>query len=200
MLSVEDWASRHSESIRQEFENTLFYFVDGTVVEVGDSGDVAFRLMLWNNKHQKKAFSFFVLVAPDGRIVFVSSVDYGSTHDKTAWETSGAVDKLEQFYSVPNPTFSFAIGGDKAYPNMTVPAGWTKYITKSGEREGAPKCPELKFTPEIAKHRAVVERTIGKLKDWQVLSQKYYLGMDMDRVEKIVFILANLVNQEFFGA
>ena len=109
------------------------------------------------------------------------------------------VDALEAFYSQPNDSFSFAIGGDKAYPNMTVPTGWSKYITKSGEAESVKKTRELHFTPEIAKHRAVVERTIGKLKDWQILSQKHYLGISPNRVEKIVYILANLASQEFFS-
>lgn len=167
-------------------------------MEVGESGDVAFRRMLWNNKHKIHAFSFFVIVAPDGRIVYVSTVDNGNVHDKTAWEESGVVDELEDFYSEKTANFQFAVGGDKAYPNMTVPKGWHKYITKSGEKEASEKSTQLHFSPEIAKHRAVVERTIGKIKDWLILTRKYYLGFEKARVEKIVFIIANLVNQEYF--
>lgn len=90
------------------------------------------------------------------------------------------------------------MGGDKAYQNMTVPNGWKKYITKSGEQDAQKNDPALRLTPEIAKHRAVVERSIGKMKDFQVLLRKHYLGYSKARVEKIVYIVASLVNQQFF--
>lgn len=154
--------------------------------------------MLWNNKHKIHAFSFFIIVAPDGRIVYVSIVDNGNVHDKTAWEESGVVNELQDFYAENPTTFQLAVGGDKAYPNMTVPQHWHKYITKSGEAEATKKSPQLHFTPEIAKYRAVVERTIGKIKDWLVLTRKFYLGFEKARVEKIVYIICNLVNQEFY--
>ena len=169
--------------------HSIFYFVDGTVVEVEESGDVAFRRLLWNNKHQHSALSFFILVSPDGRIVYVSTVDNGNVHDKTAWEHSGVVDELEQFYAGGSANFQLAIGGDKAYPYMTVPRNWHKYITKSGELPGANPDPTLHFTPEIAKHRAVVERTIGKIKDWLILTRKHYLSYDKHRVAKLVYFM-----------
>ena len=183
--------------MKAEFPDVLFYFVDGTVVEVGESGDVAFRRMLWNHKHQINALSFFILVAPNGRIVHASAVDCGSTHDKTAWEQSDAVQQLQKRYADPPAGMRLAIGGDKAYPNITVPRGWYKYITKSGEKHA--KADEgLVLSPSIAKHRAVVERSIGKLKDYLVLHRALYLGYNVARVQKIVYILASLVNQEYF--
>lgn len=198
-LSVDEWQRRHSSDLQTEFPGILFYFVDGTVVEVEESGDMAFRRMLWNNKHQIHSFSFFIVVAPDGRIAYVSSVDNGNMHDKTAWEQSGVVQELEEMYTPADTNFELAIGGDKAYPHMTVPKGWHKYITKSGEVPGEKSDPVLHFTPQIAKHRAVVERTIGKIKEWHILTRKQYLVHDKHRVAKIVFIIANLVNQSLYS-
>lgn len=160
---------------------------------------MAFRRMLWNNKHQMHAFSFFILVSPDGRIAYVSTVDNGNVHDKTAWEHSGVIEELEAEYRGKGGDLQFAVGGDKAYPNMTVPEGWHKYITKSGKVPGAKPDPALRFTPDIAKHRAVVERTIGKLKDWLVLTRKTYISHDKHRLAKILFIVANLVNQTLYS-
>lgn len=200
MLSLLDWEANHSQLIRKEFEKVLFYFVDGTVVEVEEPYNVALRRQLWNNKHHFHAFSFFILVAPSGRIVYVSKLEDGNKHDKTAWEESTAVSELTRFYGAVESEFQLAIGGDKAYPNMTVPKGWHKYITKSGEQEAHKMQDNLHLTPEIAKHRAVVERTIGKIKDWHVLTKHEYISKSIDRAEKLVFILCNLVNLEHFPA
>lgn len=192
------WEATHSESIREEFPNTLFYFVDGTIVPITNSNDYAWRRLNWNNKHQTYGFSFFIVVAPSGQICFVSSAGHGCDHDKTAWDNSTAVEELTTFYGPPPPDKTFAVGGDKAYPNMIVPAGWHKFITKSGAEEAEPNQPNLHLEPAIAKHRAVVERTIGKIKFWHVLEKKLYLSINIDRFEQIVFILCNLVNQELF--
>ena len=196
---MDEWSRRHTEGLKEEFPGVLFYFVDGTVIEVDESCDVAFRRTLWNNKHQIHAVTFFILVAPDGRIVYVSTVDDGNVHDKTAWEKSGVINELEDCYRGKEGDLQFAVGGDKAYPYMTVPNGWHKYITKSGKVPGGKPDPALHFTPEIAKHRAVVERVIGKMKEWLVLTRKLYMSYDKHRVAKIVFIIANLVNQTTFS-
>lgn len=197
LLDVADWQACHPQNLQEAYKKVLFYFVDGTVVGVGESGDPDVNRDTWNTKHQIHAFAFFVLVAPNGRIVYLSDVYFGNVHDKTAWEESTVLRLLKQKYSVLPNDLTFAIGGDKAYPHMTVPDGWFKYITKSGEKEVQSKLPNLRLDAEIAKFRAVVERAIGKLKDYQVLHNPYYLGFDTVRVYKIVFILANLVNQTY---
>lgn len=47
--------------------------------------------------------------------------------------------------------------------------------------------------------RAVVERTIGKLKFWHALEKKKWIGRDIERFEQVVFVVCNLVNHETFG-
>jgi len=173
--------------------------VDGTVIEVGQSGNSQLQRDLWNNKHQIYAYAFFIVVAPNGRIVYCSRVYEGNKHDKTAWDESTAVEELKKKYQQIPPGLQLAMGGDKAYPYMKVPDGWQKVITKSGEVPGLQQQAGLVFNPAIAKYRAVVERTIGRLKEWQVLGRKYYIGMDMGRIERIIFIICNIVNKEFFG-
>jgi hypothetical protein len=184
--------------MRNEFPNIYFYFVDGTVIEIGETGDVVMNRASWNHKHQVHANSFFIVVSPKGRIVYLSDVFDGSTHDKTSWEESGIVSDLEKFYGVPRNGDQFAIGGDKAYPNISLPNGWDKHITKSGEGEAAPNQPRLHFTANIAKYRATVERTIGKIKDWNVLLRQQYISFERNRLFRILFIISNLVNLTHF--
>ena len=197
--SLPEWQAAHSETIRDDFPSILFYFIDGTVVPITDSNDYAWRRLNWNNKHGTYAWSFFIVVAPSGQICYLSKAGHGSDHDKTAWDNSTAVKELAEFYGLPPAGLTFAVGGDKAYPNMQVPPFWHKYITKSGEGEAEPNQENLHFEPAIAKFRAVVERTIQKIKVWHILEKEQYLSYNIDRFEQIVFILCNLVNQETFA-
>ena len=57
---------------------------------------------------------------------------------------------------------------------------------------------KLHLDPGIAKYRAVVERTIGKIKFWHVLDKNLWLSKSINHFEQVIFIICNLVNQESF--
>jgi len=101
-------------------------------------------------------------------------------------------------------------GGDKGYPYIGVPKGWSLYITKSGEdeleeeqEEGEGKRtkrrpitesrPHLICTPKIAKHRSVVERVFGAMKQWQILASTQCCSVQK-HVHEFVTIIATLKN------
>ena len=80
--------------------------------------DIAINKQHFSSKHGICAYTFYVLVTPNGKIVYVSAIDIGSTHDVTHWNTSHAfppvdastgleradglmlIDELETFYGV----------------------------------------------------------------------------------------------------
>ena len=80
----------------------------------------ASHLIIWDEKtkiffYRLHAWVFFVVVSPDGRIVFVSKAMPGSIHDKTHWKRSSGPEELSKNYPKPAEGKTFCLGGDKAY-------------------------------------------------------------------------------------
>lgn len=209
--SVARWATREtSTAFNDNFPRVLVFFVDGTFVESEDTADTLVHKAMFNTKHGGNGWVFTILVTSMGRIVWVSDVEGGRIHDATAWKDSKVCELLAKKYPNANVRFKkevwqCALGGDKAYRCMERPEGWTVYITKSGEADGdgddeAGVDMSLKgkslFTPEIAPHRAVVERVFGRIKTkFEVFTRKRAWYTD-ETAKKIVDAAAVLYNME----
>lgn len=210
-LDIKDWiedsAKPHSH---KAYENILFYMVDGTVVETTNTSDIPMARSLHNTKHAIPAYVFFIAVSPRGRIMFVSDIRTGNTHDKTHYNSSNVNEIISNKYGdlnnlvYQNKKYTIAMGGDKAYVNPIVPDGVHVYVTKSAEetlkadaiadqeQAKAPgqkrkkreepvlkKKPKKKdanpnnhLDPNIAVHRAVVERMFRRMKEWNILKNR----------------------------
>lgn len=121
-----------------------------------------------------------------------------------------------------NPTFS--IGGDKAYPFIHLPSGWSLFVTMTAGEEraisdasdavaetekiyadkgvSAPNFvhsisddPRRHRDPRLAKSRAVVERVIGSMKEWKILSNiSWVSSQSYGLIWKALVIIAALHN------
>tara|TARA_R110002050_G_scaffold23086_1_gene62578 strand:+ start:355 stop:1059 length:705 start_codon:yes stop_codon:yes gene_type:complete len=136
-LTGAEWRSdtEKVEDFKVDFPNILPFFVDGTPLPTFAPGDARTAKIMWNSKHAEHAFQIFVLVSPIGRIVYSSHVEGGKMHDKTQWEKENVSKSLYDHYSslsryregklkVGNQVYQLAIGGDKAYRDLLLPAGW----------------------------------------------------------------------------
>lgn len=196
MPDIDELVEEHPDDLLDEYGNRLFFFVDGTIIPVHSSRFVLKRKMSFNSKHQTYSTSFWILVSPLGRIHYLSKVDFGNVHDATAWNESNICEVLRENYPAEmRGDYTLAIGGDKAYPNIDVPPGFELYITKSGEDAHGSKKPWVKFSPTIAKYRSVVERSIGQIKSWRILSSKPYMSrIPWAFMRKLLLIICALCN------
>jgi hypothetical protein len=126
--SLPDWISHTPENLRTDFPNCLFFFVDGTVLEIFTPGDAKCRRNHFNNKHGYCSWSFFVVVDPFGHIAYISDLNLGAEHDASQWNKSDCVADLEAKYKT-GKKWKLCIGGDKAYPNIDLPENWHLYVT-----------------------------------------------------------------------
>ena len=140
-LSDEDWLT-HSLPFHQaypDYQDTLFYFVDGTVVETQNPYCCAGSRAMRNGKHGIPAYVYFIVVAPSGRVVYLSDKFMtGKTHDKTHWVSEEVCEKLDKVYGggkvvLGGKEYQRELGGDKAYPFAPAPKEWRWRITKSGK-------------------------------------------------------------------
>jgi hypothetical protein len=130
--TLNEWIATHarevnsgkpfSRTLQDLFPLKLFFFVDGTVLEINRPADIARSRSNYNTKHACTAISFFIAVDPNGRIVYVSPLSNGNRHDATAWNRAPAfpphvwnpdgslpsrsdgvsfIQQLEEFYGEP---------------------------------------------------------------------------------------------------
>jgi hypothetical protein len=141
-----------------------------------------------------------VLVAPTGRVVYCSNWRNGATHDKRHWNESGVVDVLKAAYPSHTEQFKFALGGDKAYPMLEKPyPEWLNVVTMTADEEveNARDGVDYSRDPNIAPHRAVVERTIGAIKKWRVLKNIHLISrLDFIELDLLLITLCALTNYQ----
>lgn len=161
--TLQQWKESHSPDILMTFPNRLFYFVDGTILEVWTPSDIAKNRNRYNTKHACPSISFFVVVDPMGRIVYLSPIGPGNYHDATAWneafefpghlmgkdgmleirEEKKLITQLEEQYpkpwSIGESEFVLTVGGDKAYPEIDLPSGWNVFVTMTAEHQAIEK-------------------------------------------------------------
>lgn len=126
--------------------------------------------------------------------MFVSNIEGASVHDSTHYRESSLCQLLDLNYG-HIPDESFAIGGDKAYRGIPIPPNFRLVITKSGQNEASDSASSNRILdPKIAVHRAVVERTIGRMKRWAVLRETSYYTKSDDQAARVVNIVAALTN------
>jgi len=203
--NLQEWILNNPEKLREQFPNHLFFFVDGTVIKIWTPSDPESRRNHYNNKHGYCAWVFFIVVDPCGHILFLSKLDIGHKHDSTHWNESKVVKLLtSQFAS--SDDWTYCIGGDKAYPNISLPPDWHLFVTMTAEEldQSAVSFPEHDVgttasessdeghdathddgrnqkinrhkSPKIAKWRSVVERSIGAIKKWKILENFDFLS------------------------
>ena len=188
--SIDEWENASSHKLRFAYPSTLFFWVDGTVVKVWSPKDMKSARTLYNAKHGYHAYSFFVVVRPDGHICYISKCLGGSEHDATHWNHSDVFDHLQMLYSHEIQGKQYSIGGDKAYKGIRRPENWQNHVTLTALTEEEESDDEdnedmnvswwkgnFIADPRIAPFRAVVERTIGAMKRWQILTNEPLLSL-----------------------
>lgn len=212
--SFEEWSYRTqvNQGLCHLFPHTLFFFVDGTVVKIWAPEDSKTARAFYNQKHGYHAYVFFIVVTADGKIVYISDVRSGTEHDKTHWNESDAPDQLEQLYCGGWNGKILSIGGDKAYRGIRRPIGWENRVTKSAEEEEKNEneneneqtvkknkewwCDYIKDV-KIARHRAVVERTIGAMKKWLILTNEPLISrVTVEEMRSLLVLIAALTNYQ----
>jgi len=147
--SVDAWLQQSqrmlSKVLPEELQGYLFIFVDGTVIKVFDPFDHTTHKFMWNSKHAETAYTFFIAVTPDGRIIYLSELTGASRGDHYTWNNSDIVKLLTEKYPLDDDgkllvmeglgtlrRFLLAVGGDKGYPGIRLPPGWHLFLTMTG--------------------------------------------------------------------
>jgi hypothetical protein len=138
----------------EELDAGTQYVVDGTLLPCWSW---AGHPELYSGKHQTTGMNLQLVCTLDGQLAWISDPIDGSRHDVYCLDESGDVAALDP----GNWT------GDKGY----VGRGMITPIKKSIHREMLDW--EKEFNTGINSVRAVIERTISHLKNWEILHRDY---------------------------
>jgi hypothetical protein len=202
--SIDEWAESRSEELKQHFPNVLPLSVDATKLPIMQPGDSAASRASWNHKSGCNSLRWFLLVLPNGRIVWVSPVVDGSANDATMYENSSFPLQASEYYSgLDLGSYKLAIFADKGYRTSTAPSNFTLYLTQSAAKSADRDDPDWSrridksviLDTGVCAHRFVVERVFGQLKSkWARLTSGKVLRSQRDFIQNAVVVVCVLHN------
>lgn len=128
--------------LREIFPGKLFFAIDGTPLPCFQPTSYKISRINFASKYHYCCKRYFILVDMTGKIVYLSNLFPGNSHDKTMFVKAACKDFImTEYEKLPTPPWHFDCGtltpcicGDKAYPSMEIPENWELYITKSGQK------------------------------------------------------------------
>lgn len=138
--SIDEWREITSDDYLEKYGNDLPFFIDGAHIDIYPPSNPEIQKEAFNVKLSTHSLFFTILVACNGKIVWMSECDLGNMNEVTAWNTStGPISLHEKYRSTYLPpqklrlnsasTPQLVISGDQAYRNLVLPRGWKARIT-----------------------------------------------------------------------
>jgi hypothetical protein len=137
---VQEWVDwNDTKCIRSEdaFKERLFLFIDGTPIPSFGSSDLEYDRGSWKQYKKRHCYTWFCLVAGNGRIVYCSDALPGAWDDRKCYDECHVKEMLERELARLGSGLTVAglqpcLGGDKGYPSIEKPSGWEVWLTRSG--------------------------------------------------------------------
>lgn len=202
--SIEEWAESRCAELEQHFPNVLPMSVDATKLPIFQPGDTVASRACWNHKSGGPTLRWFLLVLPNGRIVWRSPVVEGSANDATMYANSSfPMDALAAYPPEGQGNYTLAMFADKGYRSSIAPSNFVLYLTQSAAKSADRDDPDWRKKIEksvildtrICAHRFVVERVFGQLKSkWSRLTNGMVYFNQKDFIEKAVGVVCALHN------
>lgn len=201
-----------SSSTKDLEPGRLLFVVDGTSLPIKQPSLWRLARLMWVHYKKHHAFRWFLVTMGNGEIVFVSKLGFGVDSDDKALSH----ENIHSFLAGYSPDWLqegevYTLGGDKGYIYSQLPPGWMLLITESGIQElqqggdqhldgpvldvaALPDAPFRRiFEKAFAKPRAVVERTIQKVKKWSVLSTPLSRFRDDQKLHMSFIYIASIM-------
>ena len=178
--------SRHIDDAMVPMLRMVIGIVDATEIQVCRPGDDIMQKMFYSGKKKKHTVKFQVVVEPiSGLIMNVFGPVPGSTHDIKLFDYSGVGELLQRRERI------LADSGYQGLDARGVPCVLPIKKPRGRERTEHVRL----FNSVISRHRVAVENVISRIKDWQILSQKWR-GRIFDRtfLYSVFSLCCSLVN------
>ena len=161
--------------------------IDCTEVYIDCPGNLEARQLTWSNFKHNNTLKVLIGISPTGAVIFLSRAFGGRLSDKVITQRSGFLDLLE-FGDQVMADRGFLVADDLASHNasLVIPS-----FTR-GKNQVSQK--EVETSRQIARVRIHVERAIGRIKNFRILSTEMQLQMvlNFDNIMTICSTITNL--------
>ncbi|CAN7946682.1 unnamed protein product, partial [Ixodes hexagonus] len=159
--------------------------LDGTEVRVQKPSSLAAQRQTFSYYKHYNTYKAVVGCTPDGYICHVSKLWGGSVSDRAIVDESGLLEQLEP---------GDAVMVDKGFKLNNIPSGVRVHIP-CFRKPGEPQMQEdeLVHTQRVASARVIVERVIGRVKQFHILDRPFPITM-IDIAEQVFHVCCYLSN------
>ena len=161
--------------------------IDCTEIFIDRPGNLEAKQLTWSNYKHNNTLKVLIGISPTGAIIFVSRAYGGRVSDKVITQRSGFLDLLEYGDQVLADR-GFLVGDDIAAHNasLIIPS-FTKGKNQLSQRD-------VEISRRISRFRIHVERAIGRIKNFRILSTPMQLNMvpNFDNIMTICSAITNL--------
>ncbi len=201
--TIDEWAATITPELAADFPGVLAMSIDATALPIYSPTDPSEKRLTYNHKAGRASLRWFLLVLPDGEIVWRSPVVEGSANDATLYQNSTFTSRALEFYQLTTP-WTLAIFGDKGYRSVIAPSNFVFYVTESAAEDAdvddsdslqKPIPSSTIRTTKICPHRFVVERSFGQLKQkWSRLTSGKLHHYQLENIDNAVGALCAIQN------
>ena len=167
---------------RQEHSD-LFAFVDATEQPIRRSSNSEIQKDHYSGKKKRHTRKVQIVTNEHGEIRAVSTSVPGSVHDRTLFTQSGIAEKIPK---------DVVTGGDSGYQGIQTDLPDHSVITPFKKSKHHPLSEEQQaLNQEFSRSRIIIENTIGHLKIFKALSERYRHSVELydDTFRSVVAIV-----------
>ena len=184
---VEQVAGTLPHAFKDKYEST-YAIIDGSEIFIETPSDLYMQSSTWSEYKHNNTGKFLVACTPNGAISYISPLYVGSISDVELTQVSGFLTKLEDKPGV-------SIMADRGFTIKEMLNKLGIHLNLPPFMEGRKQLPaqEVQEGRSIAHLRIHVERAIGRIKNFTILTGK--LPISMTRIaDQIVSVCAFLSN------
>ena len=174
-------------SFRLKYPNTVA-IIDASEIFVETPSDLALQSKSWSSYKQHNTLKFLVACTPNGSISYISPLYLGSVSDPAITRDCGFLQKLEGMQGV-------SIMADRGFTIKESLARLNIHLNLPPFMQGRSQLPpeDVQHGRSIASLRMHVERAIGRMKQYKILTDVFPLK-NVHIANQIVTVCAYLAN------
>ena len=183
-----------SEKYKQEYPNT-FAILDCTEIKIQQPSGLVLQSQTYSSYKSANTLKALVVCDPRGAVMFVSALFTGSISDKDIFNRCGIVEQLKSLIECGYLNREDGLMSDKGFliEKEVEALGLKLNIPPFSRSNQQMPHSDVQVTKKIAKHRVHVERAIGKIKMFKIISGKIP-NTRLSNINQIFYVVSMLSN------
>jgi cell division protein FtsB len=186
--------SKMPPKFRAKFPNTIA-IIDATEIRLQRPSSLVCQSQSYSDYKSTNTFKALIAIDPRGSVMFISQLFSGSISDNRLTHDSGLLTLLGNYITAGLLHENDCILADKGFTNFNDFAnlGLKLNTPPMARSQGQMSASDVVSTRTIAAHRVHVERAIGRIKNFKILSQQVMIA-NVTSLNQIWLVCSYLTN------